>query len=234
MSSQTPINKRDLIREHVPGRSFVDVGGLWGTHGEMVTTAAGAGAASVTMADIQPPDSVWWGRFRDRCREFGVEDCAELVADIRAPETPEKVGTWDFVHCAGIMYHVPDLFSFVGNLIKITGEHLLLSSVTMPDRIDNAHGSIVFGADQAYLAPLLADDHKAIVRAYLEENGLTAAGITNDDPFMAGGVARTGPWWWLFSGAFMSRFVRMYGVDVVAEGPTRTGRGYSVLAKVSR
>lgn len=232
MSKLPAINKRELIAKHVAGRTFVDVGGLWGTKGEMVTAAAQAGAASVTMADIQEPGTKWWQRFRDRCRDFGVESWAELHCDICAPDAPVKMGTWDFVHCSGVMYHVPDLFGFVSNLIKITNQYLLLSSVTMPEQINNSAGRLTFSRDKTYLAPHLTDEHRAIVRGYLDQHKLTAAGITNENPFIEDGVARTGPWWWLFSGEFMLRLLELYNLEIVAHGPTRSHLGYTVLARV--
>ncbi len=46
------------------GKSFAEVGGLWGTVNEQVTVAAAAGATATTMIDVAPSD----GR-EDHCRD---------------------------------------------------------------------------------------------------------------------------------------------------------------------
>ena len=168
MSETRPLRKRELITEHVAGLSFVDIGGLWGTNGETVSTAVNGGATRAVMADIQTPDGHWWVALRERLAELGIEDYEEMQVDICAPDAPQILGSFDFVHCAGVMYHVPDLFRFVGNLVEVTNKYLLLSSVVMPDRIDRTSGSLVFGSDHAYLSPVLTAGAREIVAAYLE------------------------------------------------------------------
>ena len=226
-----PLDKRALIKNHVNERSFVDIGGLWGTHGEMMTTAARAGASRVMMADIQEPGSDWWQKFEARCAELGVEDYEELQVDICAPEAPEKLGRFDFVHCSGVMYHVADLFQFLGNLVSVTGEYLLLSSVVMPDQLQGKAGSMTFGPDLAYLSPVLSEENHAVVVEHLEGIGFNAAGLTQQAEFVIDNVPQTGPWWWLFSGSFMARVVELYGLEILEQGPTPTGHGYTILAR---
>ena len=116
------------------GLSFVDIGGLWGTNGETVTTALLAGASRAVMADIQALGGIWWQKFEAHCTGLGVEGYEELQVDICSPDAPDRLGTFEFVHCAGVMYHVPDLFRFMGNLVSVTSKYLLLSSVVMPTR----------------------------------------------------------------------------------------------------
>ncbi|HEX5956781.1 MAG TPA: hypothetical protein VFY37_12655 [Solirubrobacterales bacterium] len=232
MVTGTILNKRRLITEHVGGLSFVDIGGLWGTDGETVSTAVKGGATRAVMADIQTPGGTWWIKLRERLTELGVEDYEELQVDICAPEAPRVLGNFDFVHCAGVMYHVPDLFRFVGNLVEVTNKYLLLSSVVMPDRIDSPSGSLVFGSDHAYLSPVLTDEHRQIVAEHLEEAGLHADGISSPHPYIHQGRPHFTPWWWLFSSSFMTRVVQLYGLEIVAEGATPKGRGYNVLARV--
>ncbi|HET8605212.1 MAG TPA: hypothetical protein VFM09_14885 [Marmoricola sp.] len=232
MDGQRAIRKRTLVAEHVAGLSFVDIGGLWGTNGEMVTTAAAAGASRTAMADVQPLGGVWWKRFEERCAERGVSGYDEVRVDICASDAPETLGRFDFVHCSGVMYHVPDLVGFVGNLISVADRYLLLSSVVMPEELHTSSGSLVFGPDNAYLAPLLDGRNREVVLDHLRENDLKAAGLTDDQPFFTGGRPRFGPWWWLFSGTFMSRLLRMHGLEVLAEGPSPNGHAHTVFARV--
>ena len=48
-----------FIHEVSKDKSFVDVGGLWGTVNERVSVAHAAGARELAMLDISPPDGKW-------------------------------------------------------------------------------------------------------------------------------------------------------------------------------
>jgi hypothetical protein len=233
MEEPQRLHKRNLIKQHVPGLSYVDIGGLWGTHGETVTTAVKAGASRAAMADIQAPGGVWWQKFEAHCAERGVEGFEEIQVDICAPNAPELLGRFDFVHCAGVMYHVADLFQFVGNLVSVTDKYLMLSSVVMPDEIRGPSGTLTFGPDHAYLAPVLSEENRRLIGEYLTSKGFVAArGINKPIEHMKDGRPRSGAWWWLFSSSFMTRVVSMYGLEVLAEGPAPAGNAYTVFARV--
>lgn len=232
MVATEALKKRQLIREHVAGKTFIDVGGLWGTKGEMVTAAVSGGASHATMADVQPLGNHWWTAFEEHCAARGITEYAKVQADICSPTAPSTLGTYDFVHCAGLMYHVADLFAFISNLRAITTEYLMIGSVVMPDTITNAKGTLEFGPDHSYLAPVLSEQNREIVVEYLRNDGQNAAGLTDDSALFSGTRPKTGPWWWLFSSAFMSRIIGLYGMEIIAEGPTPTGRGYTVFARV--
>ena len=75
------------VREVAQGATFAEVGGLWGTANEQVTTAALAGARSTTMIDIAPeegPDDLWH-RFRDRAVQMGVGGTTMINGSIDDP-----------------------------------------------------------------------------------------------------------------------------------------------------
>jgi hypothetical protein len=44
-----------LIREHAPGRSFADIGCMWGVNGEHAFLAEAAGATRVAAVDVFGP-----------------------------------------------------------------------------------------------------------------------------------------------------------------------------------
>jgi hypothetical protein len=228
MANPAVLNKRKLITDHAAGLSYVDIGGLWGTKGETVTTALAAGASRAAMADKKPLGNVWWQRFAAHSAERGFTDYDEIWVDICAPDARDRLGSFDFVHCSGVMYHVPDLLEFVGTLVAVTKKYLLLSSVVMPPQI----GPMSFGPDDARLAPILSDENMQALRDYLQDQGIEAEGVTRPAEFMRDGSARTGPWWWLFSGEFMSRVVSLFGLNVLAEGRTPKGHGYTVFAEL--
>jgi hypothetical protein len=232
MGQPRQLKKINVIKNHVAGLSFVDIGGLWGTNGEMVTPALRSGASRGVMADIHAPTSHWWKKFEARCAERGIEGYEELQVDICAPDASGRLGTFDFVHCSGVMYHVPDLFRFLGNLVSVTGKYLLLSSVVMPDQIRGPSGALSFGPDHAYLAPVLSAENQRVIGEYLAEKGVNASWVDEPTEYLQDGRPRYGPWWWLFSSDFMTRVVRLYGLEILAEGPTPRGHGYNVFARV--
>lgn len=226
--------KRNRIPEFVKDKSFVDIGGLWGTKGEMISTAARGNAASLTMADIQPLDDELWDRLDAYVAEMGVKEYKKRTVNICSPTGPEELGQFDFVHCSGIMYHVPDLFAFVGNLLKVSREYLLLGSVVMPDRIGKDNNYIEFNSDRAILAPLLsAADKRLITDYFMEKRGkFVADGLSQGySYFKSDGSVRFGPWWWIFSAKFMVRLIEMHNVDVIEHGPTPDAFGYMILVK---
>ena len=48
------------ISQVAAGKSFADVGGLWGTVNEKVSVAHTHGARALTMIDVSPPDTELW------------------------------------------------------------------------------------------------------------------------------------------------------------------------------
>lgn len=231
MASSEILDKRKVIRDYVAGRTFVDIGGLWGTRGEVVTDAIRGNASHATMADLLPLDDRWWTAFDEHCAAQGISGYARKQADICAPDGPAQLGTYEFVHCSGVMYHVPDLFAFLSNLRAVTTEYLMISSQVMPATMTNAKGTLHFGPDHAYLAPVLGPGHREIVLEYLGDRRV--AGLTQEGNWLTGGRPDTGPWWWLYSAEFMRRIITMYDLEVLAEGfrPTRY-RAYTVFARV--
>ena len=59
-----------LIRSHVRGLSFVDVGALWQAHNEKVSVATLAGARSAAIIDVTPPGDAAWARCREHLSRF--------------------------------------------------------------------------------------------------------------------------------------------------------------------
>ena len=184
------------------------------------------------MADIQELGGPWWQRFEAHCTELGVEGYEELQVDICAPDAPGRLGTFDFVHCSGVMYHVADLFRFVGNLVSVADKYLLLSSVVMPKEIRTPSGTVSFAPDCAYLAPILSPDTRRVVAEYLAEKGLKAKGVTEPAEYLNDGRPRSSPWWWLFTSDFMIDIVRMYGLEILAAGQSPRGNAFTVFARL--
>jgi hypothetical protein len=132
------------IRHHVRGRSFADIGCMWGVNGEFMFVAEEAGATAVTGVDVFGPTPEFE---RERTRrgsraEFVLGDCTD-------PETIARVGVVDVVFCAGVLYHHPSPFDLLVALRRMCGSLLILRTSTIPE-IRGLPNAAVFWP---YLAP---------------------------------------------------------------------------------
>lgn len=118
-----------FVRECAPGKSFVDVGGLYGVHGEVAFAAEEAGAESVTLVDVMDPES---GDFQRR-KEESNSLVRYVQGDIEDPETIDRIGTHDIVYCCGVIYHTPNPVAQLMQLRRITREVLYLGTHTIPE-----------------------------------------------------------------------------------------------------
>lgn len=121
-------HRRKLIAELAPGKSFIDVGGMWTIHGEVSFLAEEAGATKVVIVDGMDPTE----EFRAKCadRDSRVE---YVQGDLHDPQLVEKVGTFDTVWCAGVVYHSPNPYLLIEHLRLMTTGHLLLGSHVIPE-----------------------------------------------------------------------------------------------------
>ena len=140
MEGHLTMDPRDrFIHQVVSGRTFADVGGLWGTVNERASVAHFAGATEITMLDMSPVDSHLWQKFHARREELEMPCVRTLCGDVMKIATDEQPPRFDVVHCSGILYHIPDQFQLLRALRTITSEHLILtSSITEPHIVNEA------------------------------------------------------------------------------------------------
>ncbi len=233
-----PFDKIKAIGELVEGRSFIDVGGLWGTKQEMVTHAALKGASRAVMSDAMLFSSEWWGKFEERCAERGVTNYEKIVHDITRRDTFERLGRFDVVHCTGVLYHVPDVISTLANLVAITNEYLYFGSQVVPKEITNSEGTLIVEDDCPLCVAWASDEKLRIVKKHYEEMGVTrgVVGVTEEAEFFCGDAltAKFGPWWWLLTKENMLRLAALFNLEIVHELSAPNGRAFSILAKVNR
>jgi hypothetical protein len=127
----------DWVREHAPGRSFADVGGVFKLVGEMAFLAEEVGATQVTEVDVGDADLICeghpeWGSF-DAKREERGSKVRYVQGDLEDPATPERVGQHDLVFFSGVLYHTPNPVLQLLQLRQITGELLYLSTLAIPE-----------------------------------------------------------------------------------------------------
>jgi hypothetical protein len=125
------------VREHAPGRSFADVGGLFKLVGDMAFLAEEVGATDVTLFDVGDIDlpsegHLEWGSFQQK-RDAKGSKVRYVQGDLEDPATPERVGVHDVVFYSGVLYHTPNPVLQLLQLRQITGELLYLSTLTIPE-----------------------------------------------------------------------------------------------------
>lgn len=230
------INKNDWVARIAADRTFADVGGLWGTVNEMASVALQAGAAHATMIDIQPPGNSWWHAFDERMAGLGLSNYSCIHADACRDGFRDRVGVHDVVHCSGIIYHLPDPFTLILALRSITVEHLILTSMYIPEQIKNDAGRLDLRGGGAVLAHAMTDDKKAkVIRQHFEDLGLQVGGITvplNEPLVLEDGRGNTSPWWWLMTPPLLRSMLEIAGFEVIDEGDSWAERSRSFLCKV--
>ena len=130
------------IRQVVAGKSFADVGGLWGTVNEKVSVAHTHGARTLSMIDVSPPDSELWSLFEERRRTLRLPAVECVSADILTLAEADPRPQFDVVHCSGVLYHMPEPMQFLRALRRITREALVLTSAITATRVESAKGSL--------------------------------------------------------------------------------------------
>lgn len=222
------------IEAVVRDKSFMDVGGLWGTRNEKVSLALKSGARTATMADIAPLGHQLWQDFDAHCGQLGVRGYGRARVDIM--ELPDDASglMHDVVHCSGIIYHVPDPYRVLANLRRLAREHVILTSMVVPEHIENSVGSAEFPPDQAAFVPSLRADTRAVVAAHFDALGLSVGAVNKplDEPWRwPDGKPNYGPWWWLMSPAYLRGLAVAAGFDVEDECWSWEQRSYSFLAR---
>jgi hypothetical protein len=137
------------IRQYAPGRTFVDVGCMWGVNGDHSFAAEEAGATSVKGIDVFGPTP----EFETKKRERGSK-VEFILGDASHPDTIAKVGIADVVFCAGVLYHHPSPFDVLTALRRMCRHTLILRTSTIPE-IKSVPNAAVF-------YPMLAPERRGL------------------------------------------------------------------------
>ena len=124
-------NYQDLpayIRRYAPGRSFADIGCMWGVNGEHAFIAEEAGATAVKAVDVFGPTPEFEEKRANRSSRVEF-----VLGDITRSGTIERVGIVDVAFCAGVLYHHPSPFDVLVALRRICRQHLILRTSTIPE-----------------------------------------------------------------------------------------------------
>jgi SAM-dependent methyltransferase len=213
-----------MVRDAAKGKTFAEVGGLWGTSNEQVTTAGLGGARDLTMIDVAPPETGLWMLFEQRCAAMGVSSVAEINGSIDDRATVERAGSFDVVCCNGVLYHCPDPIRTLLNLRSISRETLILGTVTIPETVVTSAGTLETAAGSALPVPALTASQLTVVGQWLRELGdvhIQADGITNGVDWDLDDYS---PWWWLFTRDHVAALLEITGFEVEAVAGYWEGR----------
>lgn len=120
--------RRRLVRELAPGKSFVDLGGMWSVHGELAFLAEEAGATDVVLLDGMDPTEEFQSEHERRSSRVRY-----VQGDLHDTEGMQALGAFDVVWCAGVLYHTPNPYLQLENLRLMTRERLLLGTAIIPE-----------------------------------------------------------------------------------------------------
>jgi SAM-dependent methyltransferase len=229
--------RKEWISGAAPGRSFAEVGGLWGVVNEQVTVAAAAGASELTMIDVAPeggPDDLWQA-FHSRLAEHEVSGVRCVRGSIDDPAVVESVGTFDVVHCSGVLYHCPEPLQTLRNLRSLVRETLVLGTATMPETVASSAGTVGVEPGAAMLVPAMTASQRAVLGEWLRENGASVAYGLNHEVGLDWTLGRDDwkpyeAWWWLFTRDYVAALLEVAGFEVRNLADYWNGRATLYLA----
>jgi SAM-dependent methyltransferase len=118
----------DYVRRYAPGKTFADIGCMWGVNGEYSFVAAEAGATSVKAVDVFGPTPEFEAKRRERAPNVEF-----ILGDATRSDTIARIGQVDVVFCAGVLYHHPSPFDLLAALRRLCRETLILRTATIPE-----------------------------------------------------------------------------------------------------
>ena len=216
------------IARVVKGKTFAEVGGLWGTVNEKVSVASKYGATSLTMIDVTPISAHFWQDFRDRMASLNIASYHCISQDITQIKLAEIGKPYDVVHCAGVFYHHPHPMQILVGLHQITGKHLILTSAITQEVIENEWGCYEIPASGVIFIPALDEAERAILTAYWQPHlyGSPIIGLTEKAVF---DINDFGPWWWLPTAYALEAMCKVAGFKVLDKGLTWKNNALTLL-----
>ena len=191
----------ELLRRHVEGRSFADIGAMWQMHGRMAFVAEEAGATAVTAADAMDPTPEYASEHERRGSSVRF-----VQGDLHDPVSVADIGVHDFVWCSGVIYHSPNPYLLIEHLRQMTGELLYLGTEIAPE---------VPGFDQACIFyPGLPERSR---RAYGSAHGPGHGAMGVNTPFDDAPSLGYANYWWGITPSALRAMLRTARFDVLEE-----------------
>lgn len=206
--------RRQWIRDHAPGRSFADIGGLHRLEGDIALAAAEAGATKVTLFDGGDQLFTSFAE-KNRQRDHPVRF---VQGDLEDPVAVQDIGRHDVVWCIGVIYHSPNPVRQLMHLRELTGELLYLGSHTIPE---------IPGVEDAcvYYPGIGPESRAAYATAHEQPETLWGIGTPFDERPMLG----HGNFWWGISPSALRAMLRTARFEVIEEIATHESPFFTEL-----
>jgi len=195
-------NRYRLVERLAPGKSFLDLGGMWGMDGDIAFAAERAGATRVVLFDGMDPTAP----FQEKHQDAG-SGVSYVQGDLHDPEDVRRLGTFDVVWCAGIVYHSPNPYLQLNHLRALSERWLLLGSEVIPE-VPGIENACVFHPGRS------TPSEQAFAGAY-GPRAATYPGMTY--PFDKTPLLGYGNMWWGFSPSALRSMLRYSGFEVREE-----------------
>jgi hypothetical protein len=195
-------NRYRLVERLAPGRSFLDLGGMWGVDGEIAFRAERAGATKVVLFDGMDPSDEFQAKHRD-----AGSGIVYVQGDLHDPDDVRPQGTFDVVWCTGVIYHSPNPYLQLTHLRALTDQWLVLGSEVIPE-VPGIENACIFYPGRSQ------PSEQAFARAY-GEAAPTYPGTTH--PFDESPLMGYANMWWGLSPSAVRSMLRYSGFHVREE-----------------
>lgn len=220
------------IARVVKGKTFAEVGGLWGTVNEKISIAHRCNAASLTMIDAADREagSEMWQAFHDRMASFNITDYRCFVGDICQLQSEVIAAPFDIVHCGGVLYHHPHPMQVLVALHQITRSHLILTSAITQEVIENEEGRYQIPPSGVIFLPALNQKEANILRTYWNQFcAVPPIGIAEKIAYHLNDFSA---WWWLPTAAALKSMCEVAGFEILESESAWWGNTLTLLLQV--
>ena len=173
------------------------------------------------MIDIAPLDHSLWDDLDRHLTQLKCTSYDKIQVDAAAPGLAAVIGQFDVVHCSGILYHLPDPHALLRNLRDVTKDHLILTSMTVPEVITNEAGTLDLRGGGAWFVPALDDHRTAIMKSYFASVGIPFESViagSEIGPQFPDGTFNYVPWWWFMTPRVVVAMLRACNFQVERMG----------------
>ena len=241
-SKPTPGAVAQFILDHVAGLTFCDIGGIGlNAMNERVSVALDGGATEATMIDFRREGFPEWDAFRAKMQGAGLSSYKTIAgANLEHESFPDTVGSYDFVHSTGILYHAPAPLRVLDNLARITRRFLITNTIIAPDVMETDAGRLEFPGSQIVFLPGISEQERSVMELYYQKLLGWPAGrfsafvprIGDKQAAMpwlqtraaspahywgAHGDLSFSPYWWLFTKDAFRAAVKLFGFEIRQE-----------------
>ncbi len=105
----------------------------------------------------------------------------EYSINVDDPDPPAKIGTYDIVYCARILYHTPSTLYTLERLRSVTSGYLLIGTMIVPDKVENELGMVDFRGGRLLFMPGLDEPSRSVMARHFTDNGLEIMDINTKE-----------------------------------------------------